>query len=105
MRAVDLSGNASELSEPLTVILGAAPLAPENLTIQRLADEIQLSWNAVLYDENYDAMIVSGYNIYASEQPDFEPNADNLIGQSQTNSLTVSLSDGERLFFVVKARL
>ncbi|MDD4667669.1 MAG: C25 family cysteine peptidase [Candidatus Cloacimonetes bacterium] len=105
IRALDIYGNASELSAPLRFLLGSYPAAVENLRISRSSNSYVLNWNVVNTDLVGNPLTVSGYRVYASESPEFELNQATLITETSSNSLNLpdSASPSGMRFFRVTA--
>jgi hypothetical protein len=85
VRAVDTAGNASALSEmeaSVTTEGSFAPANPTGVTIIRSGSDIILSWNPVTTNTNGDPITISGYEVYASNDPDFTPGVDTKITSS-----------------------
>ncbi len=89
IRALDIYGNASELSAPLRFLLGSYPAAVENLRISRSSNSYVLNWNVVNTDLVGNPLTVSGYRVYASESPEFELTQATLITETSSNSLNL----------------
>ncbi|MDD3534808.1 MAG: C25 family cysteine peptidase [Candidatus Cloacimonetes bacterium] len=101
IRALDLSGNASELSDALTFSLGIFTIAPQNISLQMQAQNLILSWDAVNSDLLGNPISISGYKVYASDTPYFELNAESFIGSTATNSFSIPTANQNRRFFKV----
>lgn len=71
-------------------VTGVFPAVPQNLNIVSSGANIQLNWAAVTTDASGSPMTISGYRVYASELPDFEPSPQYLVGESSTNSITLT---------------
>lgn len=61
------------------------PLAPQNLRIEIIAADVQLSWDAVVQDCEGNPILVDAYAIYYSESADPEAQYE-LLGSSDTTS-------------------
>lgn len=107
VRAVDEAGNASPLSNEVNAFYGTAspPALPQNLIIQKIGDDVILSWDPVTEDTNGNPITVTGYNIYASDLPDVVPDIGYLIDASSTTSYNhigiVPFVD--KIFYIVTA--
>jgi len=98
--AVDLSGNASELSAPETFLLGSYPAAVQNLCASIQDAEVLLSWDAVNTDILGNPITVSGYRIYADVNPNVEISESNLIQLSTDPGISIPAVNRTRFFRV-----
>jgi len=107
VRAIDEAGNASLLSPEASgiYVTEIAPMMPENIQIQTSGEDIILNWNPVTEDIQGNPITVTGYNIYASDQPDLVPDIGYLIDVSPTNSYThIGITPFvDRIFYIVTA--
>lgn len=69
-------------------ITGVYPALVQNIELTSNEGSLTLSWNPVITDTAGNTMTVSGYRIYASELPDFEPDSSDLMMQSTGSSVT-----------------
>lgn len=81
------------------------PLAPQNLSIQRLAEDIMLDWDAVIQDELGNPVTISHYLVYADDTPDFVCSPDKLVATVTSPGITlIGLADTHsKSFFKVTA--
>lgn len=100
IRAVDLSSNASSLSQSVNFTLGAVPAAVQNLSISVLDGTLSLSWDPVQTDLAGNAIPISGYRIYASDIIDFICDEDSLMGSVDSPGFTAATSRSYRFFKV-----
>ncbi len=100
IRAVDLSGNASELSAPVSFLLGSYPAAVQNLCVSIQDAEVLLTWDEVTTDMVGNPITVSGYRIYADVIPDVEISESNFILLSTDPSVSIPVVGGVRFFRV-----
>lgn len=100
IRAVDLSANASPLSEPLSFVLGSYPSAPQNISITAHGNDLLLSWNAVTEDIAGNPIAASTYKVYAADTPDFEADETTLLRTVSTNSAIIPPATQYRFFKV-----
>jgi len=92
VRAVDLASNSSALSSEVSgaTISNFDPQAPQNVTITQSGADMIINWDEVTQDEDGNAITVSGYNIYFSENPEFEADEYTLLGNVSENTFTHS---------------
>ncbi len=107
VRAVDEAGNASPLSNEVNAFYGTAspPALPQNLIIQKIGDDVILSWDPVTEDTNGNPITVTGYNIYASDLPDVVPDIGYLIDASSTTSYNhIGIAPFvDKIFYIITA--
>ncbi|MDI3504680.1 MAG: hypothetical protein PWP64_1616, partial [Candidatus Cloacimonadota bacterium] len=102
IRAVDLSGNSSPLSESIDFVLGAVPASVQSLHISYGESQITLTWDEVSTDISGNPMLISGYKVYGAQIPNFECNDDTLL-DSTAELQYVADPDNQARFFKVTA--
>ena len=81
------------------------PALPQNLIIQKIGDDVILSWDPVTEDTNGNPITVTGYNIYASDLPDVVPDIGYLIDASSTTSYNhIGIAPFvDKIFYIITA--
>lgn len=100
IRAVDLSGNASNLSQTVNFVLGAVPAAVQNLSITVLDGALTLSWDPVQTDLTGNPMLIGGYKIYGANTVDFTCDEGSLLGEVNSPEYSAATSEPIRFFKV-----
>ena len=100
IRAVDLSGNASSLSQTVNFVLGAVPAPVQNLNITVMDGTFTLSWDPVQTDLAGNPMLISGYKVYGANTIDFSCDEDSLLDSVSTTEFSATSSASYRFFKV-----
>ncbi len=100
IRAVDLSGNTSDLTPTVSFVLGAVPATVENLSIAVIDGVYHLSWDPVETDLAGNPMLISTYKIYGSNTMDFICDEGSLLGSVSSAEYSAATSEPLRFFKV-----
>jgi hypothetical protein len=89
LQAIDAFGHIAQYPQIISAMTtsSALPLAPQELSIQISEGSILLDWEDVSQDELGNEIVVSHYEVYFGESPDFVPDVNNMV--------TVELSELE----------
>ncbi len=84
--AVDIAGNMTFSDEiTFTTSSDAKPRKPENLTLTWQEDSLILTWDPVIEDTNGNSIDDVIYDIFVSENPDFELDGSNYYDSTYDN--------------------
>lgn len=105
--ALDGIGGSFEYPEIITAMTSssAPPETPDNLTVEISEGLIILDWDDVIVDIFGNNIVISYYEVYVGDHPDFECNFNSLIGT--VNESYLELPDvveyADKLFFKIRA--
>lgn len=81
-----------------------AIMAPADVNIQILGNDVALSWTPVTNDSSGSPIVIDEYRVYAADVPDFICSAANLVGSSTSASIILNgHSANPRKFYKVIA--
>ena len=107
IRARDTLGRTGDFTaeSSITTIGQYAPIPPENITLETVGNDVQLSWDAVLYDTDGNEIPVGSYKIYNAAYPDFSIESNFLLTTVETTEYLHEnvLTNAYKMFYKVVA--
>jgi len=83
----------------------AAPMAPDNVVISIIGDQLILDWDDVTIDIQGNAIVPSYYEVYVGDTPDFICTYDTMVGTAEQSHMELYdvVEYADKLFFKVVA--
>lgn len=105
LSALDDRGNFSDYPIEITAMTssGGKPLPPQNVEIMIVGNDIHIDWDDVEYDTSGNEITPNRYDIYVSEEAEFDCSIDTFLDFTTDSSFVIEgiASEIPRLFFKI----